>query len=144
MVTGSLTDRMGLVLILCSKIPVTIVKMLNFDHDFDTHGDGEATYKQTLTTTSVHVISDEPLNLREQFVRFSLLYRGFFLPFLNYVTLQETQSQIQYFKIFFRSSLHLNNTIFPALNLRNPLHAREEACKRGIHSDFEKQGIRHH
>ena len=33
--------------------------------------------------------------------------------------------------------------VTPEVNLRNPLHAGEETCKRGIHSGFETQGRRH-
>ena len=33
--------------------------------------------------------------------------------------------------------------VAPEVNLRNPLHAGNEARKWGIHSDFESQG-RHH
>ena len=48
MVTGTLTDKMCLVPILFIKVPVPTDTMLNFDSDFDGHGDADDTCKQTL------------------------------------------------------------------------------------------------
>ena len=42
-------DRMGVQPILPIKVSVTIGTMLNFDGDFDGHGDGDITCKQTLS-----------------------------------------------------------------------------------------------
>ena len=33
--------------------------------------------------------------------------------------------------------------VTPEVNLRNPTHAGDKACKQGIHSGFETQRIRH-
>ena len=48
MVTFTLTDRMGSRSILPIKVSVTTDTMLNFDDDFDGHGDGDVTCKQSL------------------------------------------------------------------------------------------------
>ena len=48
MMTGTLIDRMGSRPILPIKVSITIGTMLNVDSDFDGHGDGDATCKQTL------------------------------------------------------------------------------------------------
>ena len=42
-------DRMGVQSILPDEVSVTIEIMLNFDGDFDRHGDGDITCKQTLS-----------------------------------------------------------------------------------------------
>ena len=44
----TLMDRMGVRPILPVKVSITIDIMLNFDDDFDGHGDGDVTCKQTL------------------------------------------------------------------------------------------------
>ena len=45
----TLMDRKGVQLILPVKVSVTIGTMLNFDSDFDGHGDGDNKCKQILT-----------------------------------------------------------------------------------------------
>ena len=45
-------DLMGVQPILSIKASVTIDTMLYFDGDFDGHGDGDVTYKQSLTNMS--------------------------------------------------------------------------------------------
>ena len=59
-----LTDRMDEPSILPIKVCVTIDTMLNFDDDFDRHGDGDGdgdvTCKQTLTREMLRIV---PLNL---------------------------------------------------------------------------------
>ena len=52
-----MTDRMGVQSILPVKVSFTIETVLNFDADFDGHGEGEVTCKQTLQSHTLPCVT---------------------------------------------------------------------------------------